>query len=781
MSSSFKKFVALYILITLVFTFIPTKKVEASCVTDAQERLVSDQANLASLNQKRQELIDSGKSGSIYDNAIKSAQQIIDQDNKMINGQIPCSGFTAANWGASIVDVTWKSAKNLADFGVGLYKLKDFGVKYAILRAIILILGVLVLFAGALFDLVVSFTIAHMGILFDTGGALSLLWEFTRDIVNISLIFLLLYYAISMIIGSWNYKAKTSIVSIIITAIFINFSLFITKVLIDISNIFATVFFNQMSNHGLRTISTIIFEHLDMKVLLTDTISVFFRSGQMNLMALALIKIALLAAMLWAFYIATWLLIGRFCMFLFLAITSPVAYIGGLFAGTTDKLKKDWWDVFISQAMVAPILFFFWMIVVRLLDATGSSQTTWFGGIDAALNSVGGFLDTRRLFYNIVIIVLLIKGTKLAREWSGKTGEMAIKIGNLVSATAASTAVTAALGSKFVSQGLRTAQKATAGAQPGTIMNRLNSNITNARRGLVTAKRDGSIKNFRSDFLTGKVDKQPGIIGDIARYTGVRGTLIGNLKDATGGWIDVKKLEKQQSDDKTRILKAEDKKIDGEVKSEVLEKITELENKRQQIDAQATAKTNTELSDIKKVLIDSRDAQKKNFEQKRIDLDNARRTGNPQLIQKAEKEFTQANQALLKSEKTVVAHDKREKATIQEHAKEIATAQGDDWDVVKKTGTKKERDELQRELSTNLKKEKEKVLADEIRKMDTMSAIMRFGPDYGFTLGSAKRKSDLAKEIEEGKTGDKTLDQLIADRFEQESKKNTPPAGPKTP
>lgn len=73
-------------------------------------------------------------------------------------------------------------------------------------------------------------------------------WQITRDFSNVFFLLILLYIALSLILGLeiGHANPKKMLASVILVAIFINFSLFFTQVIIDTSNVLALVFYNQI-------------------------------------------------------------------------------------------------------------------------------------------------------------------------------------------------------------------------------------------------------------------------------------------------------------------------------------------------------------------------------------------------------------------------------------------------------------------------------------------------------------------------------------------------------
>ena len=72
-------------------------------------------------------------------------------------------------------------------------------------------------------------------------------WKLVRDISNIFFIIILIYTGLATVFGFDGVSMKKVVPAVIINALLINFSLFGTQVVIDISNITARVFYNTMS------------------------------------------------------------------------------------------------------------------------------------------------------------------------------------------------------------------------------------------------------------------------------------------------------------------------------------------------------------------------------------------------------------------------------------------------------------------------------------------------------------------------------------------------------
>lgn len=78
-------------------------------------------------------------------------------------------------------------------------------------------------------------------------------WKIVRDLSNIFFILVLLYISIKVILGLGGSEVKKMIVQVILMALLINFSMFITKVVIDSSNILALIFYNRINTEYTNT------------------------------------------------------------------------------------------------------------------------------------------------------------------------------------------------------------------------------------------------------------------------------------------------------------------------------------------------------------------------------------------------------------------------------------------------------------------------------------------------------------------------------------------------
>ena len=108
-------------------------------------------------------------------------------------------------------------------------------------------------FGGLLLDLSIRLLVVEMGLRFlgdgansGIGVAVNDFWTMARDILNMFFIYGLIYIGIKTILNSEDSGTRRALGHLIAAAILVNFSLYITQVIIDFSNVMATQVYTQM-------------------------------------------------------------------------------------------------------------------------------------------------------------------------------------------------------------------------------------------------------------------------------------------------------------------------------------------------------------------------------------------------------------------------------------------------------------------------------------------------------------------------------------------------------
>src|SRR3989338_3172055 len=110
--------------------------------------------------------------------------------------------------------------------------------------------GITVKLAGLIFNMSLGLALDNENYSSSKIKAIDDGWTFSRDVVNIFFIFILLFIAIATILGIESYGAKSLLARLIIIALLVNFSLLATRGIIYISNSLAVQIYNSQVNIG---------------------------------------------------------------------------------------------------------------------------------------------------------------------------------------------------------------------------------------------------------------------------------------------------------------------------------------------------------------------------------------------------------------------------------------------------------------------------------------------------------------------------------------------------
>lgn len=264
-----------------------------------------------------------------------------------------------------------------------------------------------------------------------TDGWLEDAWRIVRDILNVGVIFVLLYSAIQIIIGRQT-EVKKIIAGVILFGVLTNFSLFFGKAIVDISNIVALEFYNQM-----RQVQNINEPSYDQGIAATvaglagvagiyDDASIARDIEQGSTpgakFGVAFGSIFILLMLTFVFIQAGILFLVRFGTLMILLILSPLMFAGGVFRPLEPWTKK-WRDEFLSQALWAPLFFILLYIAITI----SRSLQTGFENIEFQDSSVAGLVAS--IIKAAVTVMLFSFAIKQAKEWSGSFSGTAIRLG----------------------------------------------------------------------------------------------------------------------------------------------------------------------------------------------------------------------------------------------------------------------------------------------------------------------------------------------------------------
>ena len=343
--------------------------------------------------------------------------------------------------------------------------------------------------AALTLDYTVYYTVVTMGNYVHNLTAVGVTWRIMRDIGNIALIFGFLAIGISIILNTERLGyGKKMLPMLLLAAVFLNFSLFVSEAVIDVGNLFATQFYTQINGGTLPTadslsktttknegISTKIMSQLGLQTIYGDATDpvrakALFQHASPTLIAFMGIFLFMVTA--FVMFSLAFILITRFVALIVLIMLAPIGFAGLAVPKLAGKAKQ-WWDQLFKQTISAPVLLLLLYIALAVItdahfltgfgtDSTGSATanatTAWLGFINNA--NLTGFAGVLLSFF--VAMGLLIAVTVFAKDLSAAGAGFAMKWGSklsgaglVVGGVGFAGRHTVGLGSKYAAKRLR--------------------------------------------------------------------------------------------------------------------------------------------------------------------------------------------------------------------------------------------------------------------------------------------------------------------------------------
>lgn len=244
-------------------------------------------------------------------------------------------------------------------------------------------------------------------------------WEYLRNLANIFYIVSLVFIGLATIFRLEGYNYKHLLVSLIISALLVNFSLVIAQAVLGLADTVQNTFLPN---------SLIVVRNLGHKLMVEPYYNLLLDPSRSEYGALSSVTqmFFLLAISFGSFFvfgaIAVMLLV-RVVVLWVLLMLSPVPYFGSILP-FTKSLVKDWWGYFIRYAFFTPIIAFFLRVtnlivennsrVMSVLVQPGNqagttvfsqgAQAAWF--VDIAL----------RIGSNVLLLIFLFMGMSVASK-----------------------------------------------------------------------------------------------------------------------------------------------------------------------------------------------------------------------------------------------------------------------------------------------------------------------------------------------------------------------------
>lgn len=296
----------------------------------------------------------------------------------------------------------------------------------------------------ALFDFIFKYTVLQFGAIADTGlmTAINTAWSAFRDLANIIIIAMFVFVAIQTILGSHEYGARKMIARLLIVAVLINFSLLFTKLIIDASNFISVQMYASMQFPAAPTEPgqpaqsagvAYAFEDIAGIPSIADNAGNIYKAGTSeNGNALIAFGYAVLTSLLlltaaMVFFYGSFLLISRALLFIFLMLSSSIAFATYLIPGAAKgKFGWNvWWSALLKNAALAPLLTILLWVSFTVGQAFKHSVCTAAGGNCGGLGDIAtNYSDSyiAALLGYIIVIGLLFISFRIAASFSKEIG-----------------------------------------------------------------------------------------------------------------------------------------------------------------------------------------------------------------------------------------------------------------------------------------------------------------------------------------------------------------------
>ncbi len=297
--------------------------------------------------------------------------------------------------------------------------------------------------SGLLLDYSLNWTL-NIASLVEKIPAIETGWKVFRDLCTMFFIFILLYTAITTILGVGGGKenAKKVLMTVVIAGLLINFSLFFTKLVIDASNVVSLGFYKALVPNpdgdlstskvfGLKRtgLSAIFMDSLYIQTtydpsglkpgLKNDKLAGSASSAEAPPFVRLLINtimgsIVMLIASI-VFLAAAFFFMVRIVMLLLLMVTSPIAFAGEALGGKAASQAKKWWETLINQCLFMPVYLAVTYVGIKIVASPGFQAAVNPGNGSISALTGGGSIAV--IFNYCVIIIFLMASLIIAKEF----------------------------------------------------------------------------------------------------------------------------------------------------------------------------------------------------------------------------------------------------------------------------------------------------------------------------------------------------------------------------
>ncbi|RJQ32907.1 hypothetical protein C4572_00345 [Candidatus Parcubacteria bacterium] len=301
-------------------------------------------------------------------------------------------------------------------------------------------------------------------------------WTMVRDLINIGFIFVILYIAISTILQYGGANMKSVLPSLVVAALLVNFSMMITKVVIDASHVLSWEFYRQIdtkNEEGLgegetfvdtknsiemkagfekKNLGNVFIASFNPQRLLVGKGEKFDMNAKQDsaespwkqvydkavkdgenisstLWRMAVIIVAeIVLAGLTAFILLAGaiMFIVRIVFLWFIMISSPIAFLG-MVMPSMKQYSSKWYSTLIGQAFFAPAFLFMFMLSTKLVNSKLIESLLTTTNNDSKIAAGLDMGEIGMIFLNFLIAGgIMVYSLTIARQLGGQAANMSI-------------------------------------------------------------------------------------------------------------------------------------------------------------------------------------------------------------------------------------------------------------------------------------------------------------------------------------------------------------------
>lgn len=270
---------------------------------------------------------------------------------------------------------------------------------YQIMTLFAWLLGAIAL----LFSATVYYTVVHLGALVSGLTSITTAWGILRSMANIALLFTFILIGVATVLDVEQYGVKKLLPRLLIAALLLNFSLFITKGIIDIGDTFAVQFYKEINggNPGAPTfsiqnepISEAFMDATNLRsvysgVLTPGGLQVAKTIDYSTIVLISFLGIILFSIAAFVFLSLSVMFVARVVTLIFLMIVSPVGFIASAIPGLGSQGDK-WWKMLMNNVLFAPLVMLCILISISMLQHGLGTALGVASGAAAGGAQVGG-------------------------------------------------------------------------------------------------------------------------------------------------------------------------------------------------------------------------------------------------------------------------------------------------------------------------------------------------------------------------------------------------------